>query len=152
MPDGGVRAWDVQSLVQTFLHQRSVALASTRALLAEADTAAPTKATAAAEALTVAAAWLREASERIPALMAGAPARTYDCPGFTAAAIAADSGRPLDQALGGFLRAADRFAAIAADLKDEALEEEPDVHAWLVAIVDTLIPRCLAQLEQTAGM
>ncbi len=93
------------------------------------------------------AAWLFEAGERIPAIMAGSAPKRYDVDAFNAAAIRAAAGWSVEQALGAYMRAADRFAAIAADLSDDDLDEEPDVRAWLEPAARRLISEHLRDLE-----
>ncbi len=93
------------------------------------------------------AAWLAEGCERVPALMAGAPSRDYDPDAFNAAALKAAAGLSPAGALGAYKRAADRFETIAADLRDDDLDEEPDVRAWLENAARVLITEHLEELS-----
>ena len=97
------------------------------------------------------AAWLGEAGERIPAVMAGAPSKDYDVDAFNAAAIRAAVGWSPEQVLGAYKRAADRFEAIAAELSDDDLHEEPDVRAWLESAARVMITEHLAALGAAVG-
>ena len=96
------------------------------------------------------AAWLNEAAERSPALLAGSPPRTYDPDAFNAAALRAVAAWSPVQALGAFKRAADRFETIAAELTDETLNEEPDVRAWLESAARVLITEHLDDFRHAA--
>ena len=97
------------------------------------------------------AAWLREAGERIPALMAGVPSREYDADAFNTAAVAAARDWSPALALAAYTRAADRFEAIAADLTDDDLDEEPDVRAWLESAARVLITEHLHEVGRRAA-
>lgn len=102
-------------------------------------------------ALILIAAWLHEASERIPALMAGAPARAYEIDAFNAAALTAAADWTPEQATGAFKRAADRFEALASELTDDILDEEPDVRAWLESAARVMICSRIDELRKAAA-
>jgi hypothetical protein len=80
------------------------------------------------------AAWLDEANDRIPRLLAGAPPVSYDVDAFNRAAVARAQGWSADQALGAFRRAADRFEAIVESSDPDDIAEVPAVIAWLTAM------------------
>ena len=94
------------------------------------------------------AAWLNEAAERIPALLAGSPPREYGADAFNAAALRAAADWSPAQALGVYKRAADRFETIAAELTDDSLTEEPDVRAWLECAARVMITKHLDDLTR----
>jgi hypothetical protein len=97
------------------------------------------------------AAWLAEACERIPAIQAGSPSRAYDGEAFQAAARAAAAGWTPAQAFAAFRRAADRYEAIASDLDDDVLEEEPDVRAWVIAAARVMITEHVGELRRVSA-
>lgn len=96
--------------------------------------------------------WLHEAAERIPTLRAGSPPKEHDADAFNAAAVRAAADWSPAQALGAYKRAADRFAAIAADLTDKTLSEEPDVRAWLESAARVLIAEHLPDIAHAQSL
>ena len=98
------------------------------------------------------AAWLAEACERIPALLAGAAPRDYDVDSFNATAVRAAEGRTAAQVLGAYKRAADRFETIAADLRDGTLDEEPDARAWLHSAARAMIREHIPDIDRAMSL
>ena len=93
------------------------------------------------------AAWLDEANDRVPRLMAGAPSRTYDVNAFNAAAVERASGWTAEQALGAFRRVADRFEAIIGESDAADIADSEDALAWLRSIAHTLLSEHFADIE-----
>lgn len=85
------------------------------------------------------AAWIDEANDRIPRLMAGASSNEYDVDAYNAAAVARAAAWTPDQALGAFRRAADRFEAIVAESDPAELLDSDDVMLWLRSIAGAVI-------------
>ena len=94
------------------------------------------------------AAWLDEANDRIPRLLAGAPAMTYDVHAFNAAAVARAQDWTPEQTLGAFRRAADRFEAIVADTDPGEIAESPEAVAWLTAMARTAMCDHFADIDR----
>lgn len=97
------------------------------------------------------AAWIDEANDRIPRLLAGAPPAVYDVDAFNAAAVARATGWTPDQAMGAFRRAADRFEAIIGESDAEEIAGCPDAVAWLRGLADRVMTEHFADLTRLAG-
>lgn len=96
------------------------------------------------------AAWLEEANDRIPRLMAGAPEVDYDSDAFNAAAVARAEGWTHEQAVGAFRRGADRFEMIIAESNPAELAEEPSVMRWIESMARELMDEHARDLDQLA--
>jgi len=94
------------------------------------------------------AAWLNEANDRIPRLLAGAPSVEYDVAAFDAAAAERVADWTPRQALGAFRRAADRFDVMIAESDPGELIESDEVVAWLRAAAGCLMDAHIAGLER----
>ena len=97
------------------------------------------------------AAWLEEADDRIPRLLAGAPSVTYDLDTFNAATVSRAAGWTCDQALTFFRRAADRYEAIISDSDADELAENEDVVAWLHSLARRLMNDHFDDLDRLAA-
>jgi hypothetical protein len=93
------------------------------------------------------AAWLEEANDRIPRLMAGAPPRTYDVDAFNAAAIARARDWTAEQALAAFRRATDRFEAIVGESDAADIADSEDALGWLRHAARTLMNEHFADID-----
>jgi len=138
---------EVPSLLQAFRDnraefQRLVTAASTRTATAS------TGAWGVREIVIHMAAWLDEATDRIPRIMAGAPSVGYAIDDFNAEALAHAQHWNLDQALGAFRRAADRFDVMIAESVAEELADEPDVRRWLATLAGTSMNDHFADLAR----
>ena len=98
-----------------------------------------------------AAAWIGEANDRIPRLLAGAPSVEYDVDAFNAAAVARAAAWTPDQALAAFRRAADRFEAIVAETDAAEIADSEDAMAWLESIALRVMDEHFADLDRLAG-
>lgn len=98
------------------------------------------------------AAWLDEANDRIPRLMAGAPDMTFHSDAFNAAAIERAAGWSYEQALGAFRRAADRFEVIIAESNPEELAGEPSVMRWIESMASELMDEHAGDLERLIAL
>jgi hypothetical protein len=97
------------------------------------------------------AAWLNEANDRIPRLLAGAPSVTYDRGAFDAEAAAHAAGWTPEQIFGAFRRAADRYDAIIAESSAEELADSDVVMRWLRTVADTLMNDHFDDLDRLAS-
>lgn len=90
------------------------------------------------------AAWLEEANDRVPRLLAGAPRRDYDVDRFNADAVARAAEWTPEMALAAFRRAADRFEAIIGETDAADIVESEDALAWLRGAVRMLMAQRFA--------
>jgi hypothetical protein len=97
-----------------------------------------------------AAAWLAEANDRIPRLLAGAPSVRYDVDDFNAAAVARASTWTAEQAYGAFRREADRFDVIVGESDPVDIVECYDAMAWLCGVAGSLMNERFADLDRLA--
>jgi hypothetical protein len=97
-----------------------------------------------------AAAWIDEANDGIPRLMAGAPPRDYDVDAFNAQAIARAAEWTPEQALGAFRRAADRFEAIVGESDASDIADCDDAMQWLRSIARTALSEHFDELSRLA--
>ena len=142
---------DVPALLDEFRASRREFLARLRSIPPERRDVPPAPgAWSARDLVAHAAAWLEEADDRIPRLLAGAPSVSYDRDAFNAAAIARAAGWTCEQALTLFRRAADRFEAIVSDSDAEELADIEDVMAWLRNVAHTLMNEHFDQLDRLA--
>ena len=95
--------------------------------------------------------WLDDANDRIPRLLAGAPCVEYDVAAFEAAAAQRAAEWTLQQVLGAFRRAADRFDVMIAESDPGELAESPEVVAWLSAVAGRLMDAHMDGLERLAA-
>jgi len=96
------------------------------------------------------AAWIEEANDRIPRLLAGAPSLAYDLDAFNAAAVARAAEWTGDQTLAAFRRAADRFEAIVGGTDAADIVDAEEALAWLRATAHDLMHEHFAELERLA--
>jgi hypothetical protein len=89
--------------------------------------------------LIVMRAWIDEANEWIPRLMAGAVEPARDPQTFNTEAFARTRDWTVDQAAGAFRRAADRFDTMIAESNARELAEEPAVMRWIELIANDLM-------------
>jgi len=94
------------------------------------------------------AAWIDEANDRIPRLLAGAPSVGYDVDAFNAAAVARAAGWSWEQALGGFRRAADRFEAIVAESDPVDILASGDAMDWLRSIASAVMNEHFGDIDR----
>ncbi len=102
----------------------------------------------ACDLLTHIAAWIDEANDRIPRLMAGATSTPYAVDAFNAAAVARAVEWTPDQTLGAFRRAADRFETIVAETDPADLLDSDDVMLWLRSIAGTVMNEHFADFDR----
>jgi hypothetical protein len=98
------------------------------------------------------AAWLEEANDRIPRLVAGAPEVAYDSDAFNAAAIARAEGWSYEQALAAFRRAADRFEAIVSESSAAELADEPPAMRWIESMAGQVMEEHAGDLERLIAL
>lgn len=97
------------------------------------------------------AAWLEEANDRIPRLLAGAPRVTYDVDAVNAAAVARASGWTYEQTLGAFRRTSDHFETIVAETDAADLLGSDDAMCWLRHAARALMTEHLGDLTPSAA-
>jgi hypothetical protein len=103
------------------------------------------------EIVVCVAAWLDEANDRIPRLIAGAPEVEYDRDAFKDAALVRAEGWSYEQALGNFRRAADRFDMMIAESNADELASEPPVMRWIEFVAGTLMEKHAAELDRLSA-
>ena len=94
------------------------------------------------------AAWIDEANDRIPRLIAGASSTGYDVDAFNAAAVARAANWSWEQALGAFRRAADRFEAIIAETEPDDILASEDALEWLRSIASVVMTEHLGVIDR----
>ena len=98
-----------------------------------------------------AAAWIDEANDRIPRLMAGAPPRDYDVDAFNAQAVTRAAEWSPEQALGALRRAADRFEAIIGESDASDIAGCDGAMQWLRNIARTALTAHFDDLNRLAA-
>jgi hypothetical protein len=93
------------------------------------------------------AAWLDEANDRIPRLLAGAPSRPYDVNAFNAAAVARAQDWTAEQTLAAFRRAADRFEAIVGESDTADIADSEDALTWVRSAARDLMTEHYAEID-----
>ncbi len=140
---------DVPTLLERFRANRRDLTARLDQIAPERRTSAPSPNAHSAHATVVlVAAWLDEANDRIPRLMAGAPETEYDRTAFETAALARAESWTYDQAYGAFRRAADRFDVMIAESSAAELASEPPVICWLVFVAGDLTEQHTGDLDR----
>ncbi len=143
---------DVHTLLERFRANRRDLTARLDQIAPERRTSAPSPDAHSAHTIVVLiAAWLDEANDRIPRLMAGAPETEYDRTAFETAALARAESWTYDQAYGAFRRAADRFDVMIAESSALELASEPPVICWLTFVAGDLIERHIGDLDRPPG-
>jgi hypothetical protein len=143
---------DVPALLERFRANRREFTARLDRIAPERRTSAPSPDAHNAHAIVVlVAAWLDEAIDRIPRLMAGAPETEYDRTAFETAALSRAEPWTYDQANGAFRRAADRFDVMIAESSAAELTSEPPVICWLTFVAGDLIERHIGDLDRPLG-
>jgi hypothetical protein len=140
---------DIPLLLEQFRSSRRALLERLDRIPPEDRLHAPSPgAWSAREILILVAAWLDEANDRIPRLMAGAPEVEHDRDAFDAAALARTEEWSYEQALGAFRRAADRYDMMIAESSADELASEPPVMRWIECVARTLMEEHAADLDR----
>jgi hypothetical protein len=94
------------------------------------------------------AAWLAEANDRIPRLLAGAASVQYDVDAFNQASVARAATWTAEQAYGAFRREADRFDVFVAESDPADVADCEDAVQWLRHVAGTLMNEHVADLDR----
>jgi hypothetical protein len=86
------------------------------------------------EVLAHIAGWAVEATQRLPQLMAGAPARDYDADAFNVAAVAAHEGQSLHEVRDSLERAHARLVTLLDGLDEAAFAPAGVAEEWVSAL------------------
>jgi hypothetical protein len=97
------------------------------------------------------AAWLAEANDRIPRLLAGAPSVPYDVDEFNRVAVARAASWTAEQTFGAFRRVADRFDVIVGESDPADIAESDDAMQWLRGVAGALMSEHVADLDRLAA-
>ena len=143
---------EVGSLLDQFRESRRAFESRLRAVPFELhDRIPPGEAWGLRDLVAHAAAWLEEANDRIPRLLAGAPSLAYDVDAFNAAAVERAADWTAQQALGAFRRAADRYDVIVSESDPADLAESDEVMRWLRSVGSALMNEHFGEIERIAA-
>lgn len=98
------------------------------------------------------AAWIEEANDRVPRLLAGAPSQTYDLEAFNAAAAARAQAWTPEMALAALRRAGDRFEAIISETDAADIADCEDAMDWLRGPAGAHIVAHFADIDQLVAL
>ena len=147
MSNVGVSETEVGQLLEEFRANRREFVRRLLPLSPEARTEPLTGGWSARDVIAHIAAWLDEANDRVPRLMAGAPSRTYDVDAFNAVAVERAADWTAEQTLGAFRRAADRFEAIIGESDAADIADSEDALAWPRSIARSLLTEHFADID-----
>lgn len=139
---------EVQLLLEQFRSSRRAFVGRLDRIAPRARLVAVPGAWSAREIVISAGAWLDEANDRIPRLLAGAPEVTYDRDAFYEAALTRAEGWSYEQAIGAFRRAADRYDMMIAESNPDELASEPPLMRWIACMAGPLLEQHTADLDR----
>ncbi|MGD9892207.1 MAG: DinB family protein [Dehalococcoidia bacterium] len=140
---------DVARLLEQFRASRSAFVGRLDQIPLEDRGHAPAPGTWSAREIVIAvAAWLDEANDRIPRLLAGAPEVEYNRAAFNEAALDRAGEWSYEQARGALRRAADRYDMMIAESTAAEIAAEPPVMRWIACLAETLMEQHAAALDQ----